>query len=93
MVNPEKEVMCAAFTEKLAQEKLGLDFTAIQSNEEFENVKASIDGWEALSGPERRERATITITIKLLLLQLDANNETALRQPSRPRRKLKLSHA
>ena len=32
----------------------------------------------------------ITITIKILLLQLDASHETARRHPSSPRRKLKI---
>ena len=50
--------MRAAFTAKLAQAVGGKDFTVIESNENFENVKASIEGWGALSGPERRERAT-----------------------------------
>ena len=49
--------MRAAFAQKLAQSKLQLDFTSVQSNEEFDSIKASIGGWQELSGAERKERA------------------------------------
>ena len=45
MANPEKEVMRAAFTGKLAHSKLQLEFTAVQSSEDFESVNSSLDGW------------------------------------------------
>ena len=40
--------------------------------------------------PSERWEEAITITIKILLLQLDASHETARRHPSSPRRKLKI---
>ena len=58
MANAEKEVMRAAFARKLAQSKLHLDFTSVQSNEEFDSIKASIGGVAGtVSGAERKERA------------------------------------
>ena len=57
MADAVKEEMRVASGQKMAQSKLGLDFTSVQSNEEFEDIKASLDGWDELSGAERKERA------------------------------------
>jgi hypothetical protein len=49
--------MCVAFTQKMKEGKAGLDFTLLLSDEEIGNIVASLEGWNELSGPEKKERS------------------------------------
>ena len=57
MADVVKEEMRVAFEQKMAQAKLGLDFTSVQSNDEFAEIVALLTGWADLSGAERKERS------------------------------------
>ena len=52
-----KEEMRVAFTEKMKEGKAGLDFTQLQSDESFGDIVASLEGWNELSGAEKKERS------------------------------------
>ena len=53
-----KEAMRVAFTQKMTEEKARLDFSQLQSDDSFRDIVASLDGWNELSGGEKKERST-----------------------------------
>ena len=57
MADAVKEEMRVAFGQKMAQAKLGLEFSSVQSDGEFADILAVLDGWDDLSGAERKERS------------------------------------
>ena len=56
MADAVKEEMRAAFAQKIEQGKLGLEFTQLQSDESFAEIVSSLEGWDELTGAEKRER-------------------------------------
>ena len=52
-----KEAMRVAFTDKMQEEKKGLDFSQLQSDEAFRDLVACLGGWNDLSGGEKIERS------------------------------------
>ena len=52
-----KEDMRVAFTEKMKEEKVRLDFTQLQSDEAFGDIVSSLEDWNDLSGAEKKQRS------------------------------------
>ena len=52
-----KEEMRVAFIGKMKEGKAGLDFTLLLSDEEIADIVASLEGWNELTGPEKKERS------------------------------------
>ena len=52
-----KEEMRVALTQKMVKAKMGPDFTQLQSDDAFRDIVASLDGWDELSGVEKKERS------------------------------------
>ena len=51
-----KEAMRVAFLQKVAQCKLGLQFSQVQTDDSFADIVSVLDGWDELTGAEKRER-------------------------------------
>ena len=58
MANEGKEEMRGVFAQKIEQGKLGLEFTQLQTDENFADVVAVLEDWDDLTGAERKERTT-----------------------------------
>ena len=58
MANEGKEEMRVVFAQKVEQGKLGLEYTQLQSDENFADVVAVLEGWDDLNGAQRKEKTT-----------------------------------